>query len=263
MKLEPNLHHKLCTTITMMIITIIIVINILTSYILTFNLVFEICFGRFLVSCPPDLINCYRILLLSSNSINRFSKRSIIYINIYEKRDKFNILPMDWDFSSLPWEESFLKGGSHFLEKSISFNILRRSSLWWSPCKHLFQNWQSINLYQSLIIRHKRVSRFFFNMTRPQKNRPGQTRPDNTRQYKYIYIRIITSMLLHRWPIKPKDNHRHSPFSWKTQFTLRILKLRYLTYMHRVLQFTIQYFKKNGRKNWWCCRINLTWGWDH
>ena len=136
MKLEPNLHHKLCTTITMMIITIII--NILTSYILTFNLVFEICFGRFLVSCPPDFINCYRILLLSSNSINRFSKRSIIYINIYEKRDKFNFLPMDWDFSSLPWEESFLKGGSHFLEKSISFNILRRSSLWWSPCKHLF-----------------------------------------------------------------------------------------------------------------------------
>ena len=29
-------------------------------------------------------------------------------------------LPMDWDFSSLPWDESFLKGGSHFLAQGNS-----------------------------------------------------------------------------------------------------------------------------------------------
>ena len=75
-----------------------------TFHILTLNLLFEICFCRFLVSCPPFGIVTLFVKVWLNNLLFKF----------------WFCLPMDWDFSSLPWDESFLKGGSHFLAQGNS-----------------------------------------------------------------------------------------------------------------------------------------------
>ena len=73
-------------------------------FIFTLNLLFEICFCRFLVSCPPFGIVTLFVKVWLNNLLFKF----------------WFCLPMDWDFSSLPWDESFLKGGSHFLAQGNS-----------------------------------------------------------------------------------------------------------------------------------------------